>query len=398
LKFDELGINSPVLDGVDAMGFKESTPIQAQSIPVILQGKDLIACAQTGTGKTAAFLLPTIQQIDKLSKHSNIDALVIVPTRELAVQIDNQVQGLGYFANVSSLPVYGGGDGMSWDIQKKALTKGANIIVATPGRMIAHLNQEYVDLSKVTYFILDEADRMLDMGFYDDIKRIMNYLPKKRQNLMFSATMPSKIRKLAKEVLNDPEEINIAMSKPAERVVQAAFVLYDGQKPELLRHLFKARTPKSILVFLSKKNEVDRTANMISKMGVNASGIHSGIEQSKREEVLRQFVNRDLNVLVATDVMSRGIDIEGIDMVINYNVPQDAEDYIHRIGRTARASAKGLAFTFVDEDDMGKMGNIEKLIGEEVRKIKLPAHIGDGPKYNPNRPDRRKNSFGKRRK
>jgi len=399
LKFDELGIKSPVLDGVDAMGFKKSTPIQEQSIPIILQGKDLIACAQTGTGKTAAFLLPTMQQIDKLSKHSNIDALVIVPTRELAVQIDNHVQGLGYYANVSSLPVYGGGDGMSWDIQKKALIKGANIIVATPGRMIAHINQEYVNLSKVKYFILDEADRMLDMGFYDDIKRIMKYLPKKRQNLMFSATMPSKIRKLAREVLDAPEEINIAISKPVDSVVQAAFVIYDGQKPELLKHLFKAKTPISVLVFLSKKNEVDRTANMISKMGVNASGIHSGIEQSKREEVLRKFVNREVNVLVATDVMSRGIDIEGIDMVINYNVPRDAEDYIHRIGRTARASARGLAFTFVNEDDMGKMGNIEKLIGGEVRKIKLPDYIGDGPKYNPKRPDRQRNSFrNKRRK
>lgn len=383
MDFKEAGIHSPVLDGVEAMGFTKTTPIQEKAIPVILQNKDLIGCAQTGTGKTAAFLLPTLQQIDDQKTHGTIDALVIVPTRELAIQIDQQIQGLGYFVEVSSLPVYGGGDGVSWDIQKKALIKGANIIIATPGRLIAHLQQEYVDLTKVRHFILDEADRMLDMGFYDDIKLIMKTLPKKRQTLLFSATMPPKIRKLAQEVLTDPEEISIAISKPSESIVQAAFMTYDGQKLELIKHLLSAKKMDNVIVFLSKKAQVDQVARELKKLGLNAAPIHSGLEQKKREEVLQEYVNKNINVLVATDVMSRGIDIKGIDMVINYNVPQDAADYVHRIGRTGRAEANGIAFTFINEEDMYNFNNIEELIGKEVRKVNLPAHIGEGPEYNP---------------
>ena len=393
MNFKEVGIHSPVLDGVEAMGFTKATPIQEQAIPVILENKDLIACAQTGTGKTAAFLLPTMQQIMDQSDHGSIDALVIVPTRELAVQIDQQIQGLGYFVDISSLAVYGGGDGVSWDVQKKALIKGANIIIATPGRMIAHLNQEYVNLSKVTHFILDEADRMLDMGFYDDIKKIMKFLPEKRQNLLFSATMPPKIRKLAKEVLVEPEEINIAISKPSEAIVQAAFLAYDGQKLELIKHLLSAKKLDSVIVFLSKKIQVDQVTRELKKMDLNAAAIHSGLEQDKRELVLQDFVNKKINILVATDVMSRGIDIKGIDMVINYNVPQDAEDYVHRIGRTGRAEARGIAFTFVNEDDMFNFHSIEKLIEREVRKVPLPEHIGEGPEYNT---ERSRKSFGGR--
>lgn len=383
LKFKEVGIQSPVLESVEAMGYETTTPIQEQAIPIILNGKDLIACAQTGTGKTAAFLLPTIQQIQAQEDHGSIDALVIVPTRELAIQIDQQIQGLGYFVNISSLAIYGGGDGTSWDVQKKALVNGANVIIATPGRLIAHLNQEYVDLSKVKHFILDEADRMLDMGFYDDIKKIMEGLPAKRQNLMFSATMPPKMRKLAKEVLNEPEELNIAISKPSAAIVQAAFMVYDGQKLDLIKHLLKAKPLESVFVFLSKKSEVDRAAAEIKKIGINAEAIHSGLEQSRREVVLQEFINKKINVLVATDVMSRGIDIKGIDMVINYNVPGDAEDYVHRIGRTGRAEAKGIAFTFVNEEDMFKFSKIEELIEKDIRKVSLPEYIGEGPEYNP---------------
>ncbi|MBU2912412.1 DEAD/DEAH box helicase [Reichenbachiella agariperforans] len=383
LKFKEVGIQSPVLESVEAMGYETTTPIQEQAIPIILNGKDLIACAQTGTGKTAAFLLPTIQQIQAQEDHGSIDALVIVPTRELAIQIDQQIQGLGYFVNISSLAIYGGGDGTSWDVQKKALVNGANVIIATPGRLIAHLNQEYVDLSKVKHFILDEADRMLDMGFYDDIKKIMEGLPAKRQNLMFSATMPPKMRKLAKEVLNEPEELNIAISKPSAAIVQAAFMVYDGQKLDLIKHLLKAKPLESVFVFLSKKSEVDRAAAEIKKIGINAEAIHSGLEQSRREVVLQEFINKKINVLVATDVMSRGIDIKGIDMVINYNVPGDAEDYVHRIGRTGRAEAKGIAFTFVNEEDMFKFSKIEELIEKDIRKVPLPEYIGEGPEYNP---------------
>lgn len=401
MKFKEVGIHSPVLDGVDAMGFENTTPIQEKAIPIILQNKDLIACAQTGTGKTAAFLLPTMQQIHDQSDHGSIDALVVVPTRELAIQIDQQIQGLGYFVETSSLAVYGGGDGMSWDVQKKALLKGANIIIATPGRMIAHLNQEYVDLSKVKHFILDEADRMLDMGFYDDLMKIMKFIPKDCQRLMFSATMPPKIRKLAKEVLNDPEEINIAISKPSENILQGAFMIYDTQKPELIKHIFSAKKLDSVIVFLSRKSEVDKIARTINKLGISAAPIHSGLEQKKREDVLQDFINKKINVLVATDVMSRGIDIKGIDMVINYNVPGDAADYVHRIGRTGRADAKGVAFTFVNEEDMYNFSNIEELIGKEIQKVKIPEHIGEGPEYNPKAKSfkgrRNGNKQGKRR-
>ncbi|MEO9966557.1 MAG: DEAD/DEAH box helicase [Reichenbachiella sp.] len=383
MKFKEVGIHPPVLDGVDAMGFENTTPIQEKAIPIVLQNKDLIACAQTGTGKTAAFLLPTMQQINDQTDHGNIDALVVVPTRELSVQIDQQIQGLGYFVETSSLAVYGGGDGANWDVQKKALIKGANIIIATPGRLIAHINQEYVDLSKVKHFILDEADRMLDMGFYDDLMKIIKHIPKDCQRLMFSATMPPKIRKLAKEILKDPEEINIAISKPSENILQGAFMIYDGQKPDLIKHIFSAKKMDSVIVFLSRKSEVDKIAREISSLGINAAPIHSGLEQAKRESVLQDFINKKINVLVATDVMSRGIDIKEIDMVINYNVPGDPADYVHRIGRTGRADANGVAFTFVNQEDMYNFSNIETLIGKEVQKIKLPEHIGEGPAYDP---------------
>jgi len=388
-----------VLEGVEAMGYEEATPIQQLAIPEILQNKDLIACAQTGTGKTAAFLLPVMQKIHLAADHGKINTLIISPTRELAVQIDNQVQGLGYFLNIGSIPVYGGGDGSSWDTQKKALVRGADIVVATPGRLIAHIQQEYVDFSHIKHFILDEADRMLDMGFYDDIKLIMKHLPKKRQNLMFSATMPSKIRKLAKEVLVNPKEISIAVSKPAENIVQAAFLTYDGQKADLLKHLLSAKELKSVIVFSSRKSSVDQLTREFKKMGFKAESIHSGLEQTKREEVLREFINRNINVIVATDVLSRGIDIEGIDMVVNYNVPQDAEDYVHRIGRTARASANGIAFTFINEEEGYLFDKIEKLIEREVRKIKLPSHLGEGPQYTIKKPfDKRRNNFNRKKR
>ncbi len=399
MKFTEIGIENPVLEGIAAMGYEEATPIQQQAIPQILDNKDVIACAQTGTGKTAAFLLPVMQKIHKNSSDGKINTLIISPTRELAIQIDNQVQGLGYFLNIGSIPVYGGGDGSSWDTQKNALVNGADIVVATPGRLIAHLQQEYVDFSHVEHFILDEADRMLDMGFYDDIKLIMKHLPKKRQNLMFSATMPPKIRKMAKEVLTDPIEISIAISKPAENLVQAAFLTYDNQKSELLKHLLSAKKLDSVIVFSSKKISVDQLTREFKKMGIKAEAIHSGLEQSKREEVLREFINKNVNVLVATDVLSRGIDIKGIDMVVNYNVPQDAEDYVHRIGRTARAEANGVAFTFINEAEGYLFHKIEDLIEKEIRKVKLPAHLGKGPEYLDKKPfDKRKGGFARKKR
>lgn len=382
--FKEFNLESRVIEGIEAMGYDKPTPIQEQAIPLILEDRDLIACAQTGTGKTAAFLLPVIHNILANQDDShNIKALIITPTRELAVQIDQQLEGMAYFTGVSSLAVYGGGDGTSFDQEKKALTKGADIIVGTPGRLIAHLNMGYVAVGNLKHLILDEADRMLDMGFHLDINKIISYIPEKRQTLMFSATMPPKIRQLAKKILKDPEEISIAISKPAEGVLQAAFMTYDAQKVPLVKHLLSAKKVNSVLIFSSTKDNVKRLNRELQKLKFNCEAIHSDLEQQEREHLLRRFKNRDIQIVVATDVMSRGIDIDGIGLVMNYDVPSDGEDYIHRIGRTARASSTGVAFTLVNEDDMYKLNGIEKLLEKEIPKAKLPAELGEGPVYNP---------------
>ncbi len=371
------------MDGIRAMGFEKATPIQEQAIPTILSGKDIIGSAQTGTGKTAAFLLPIIQQIIGSEDHGEIKALVIVPTRELAVQIDQQMEGLSYFTGVSSIPVYGGSDGVTFANEKKALSEGADVVIGTPGRLIAHLNMKYVKVAALKYLILDEADRMLDMGFHDDIQKIISHLPEKRQNLLFSATMPPKIRELARKVLTEPEEINIAISKPAERVMQIAFVVYDNQKIPLVKHLLQAKGLNSVLVFCSTKASTKELARDLRQAKFSVEDIHSDLEQKSREEVLTKFRNRKLKILVATDILSRGIDIEDIDLVINYDVPNDGEDYIHRIGRTARAASKGVAFTFVNEKSQNQFAEIEELLGRPVDKAKNPSHIGPGPEYKP---------------
>ncbi|RED93404.1 DEAD/DEAH box helicase [Marinoscillum furvescens] len=383
MKFSELNLNPKLLEGIEAIGFENATPVQEATIPKILEAKDLIAAAQTGTGKTAAFLLPIIHKILEEPEDDNIKALIIVPTRELAVQIDQQLEGLSYYTSVSSLAVYGGGDGQSFDREKKALTEGADIIIGTPGRLIAHLNMKYVKVEKLKYLILDEADRMLDMGFNEDITKIIGYLPKERQTLLFSATMPTKIRALAKNILQDPEEINIAISKPNEKIVQAAFVVYDGQKIELVKHILKADWLRSVIVFCSTKDSAKRLTKELKKAELSVEEIHSDLDQKTREEVLSRFKSRKLTVLVATDILARGIDVEDIDIVINYDVPNDGEDYIHRIGRTARAASKGAAFTFVNEKEQSKFLVIEELLGKPVPKAKVPAHIGEGPAYNP---------------
>lgn len=366
------------------MGFENPTPIQEQAIPIILQHKDLIACAQTGTGKTAAFLLPVLNKLAKQDTQST-NTLVIVPTRELALQIDQALQGFSYFTSVSSIAIYGGSDGSAFETERRALTEGANVIIATPGRLMAHLNMGYVKLDKLEHLILDEADRMLDMGFVDDIIRITSYLPKKRQTLMFSATMPPKIRTLATKLLNNPEQINIAISRPAEGVMQGAYLVYDRQKNNLIKALLEGKEKElsSVIIFLSTKQKVKELDRDLQKAGIKAKAIHSDLEQSEREEVLRNFRSKQTQILVATDILSRGIDIEDIGLVINYDVPGDAEDYIHRIGRTARAASTGVALTFINEFDQQKFFQIESLIGAEVRKIPLPAHLGEGPAYNP---------------
>ena len=384
MTFKEFGFETELMEGLEAMGFEKPTPIQEQAIPIILKTKDIIACAQTGTGKTAAYLLPVINKIIRDHTHT-IDTLIIVPTRELAIQIDEAMQGFGYFTPVTAIAIYGGKDGTSFEQEKKALTQGANIIVATPGRLIAHLNQGYVKINDLKHLILDEADRMLDMGFSDDLNKILSFLPAKRQTLMFSATMPPKIRSLAKKILQEPEQVNISVSKPAAGIVQGAYLVYNEQKISLIKDLLKGKDISSVLIFSSTKEKVKQLEKELLQLKFNVAAIHSDLEQDQRNEVLRQFKNRKLQILVATDILSRGIDIDSIGLVVNYDVPGDAEDYIHRVGRTARAETTGVALTFINPADQSKFKRIEELIGDEIKKIPLPPHMGPGPEYNPNK-------------
>ena len=384
MRFDELDLEDEVLDGVDAMNFEEMTPVQEQTIPIILEGRDIIGCAQTGTGKTAAYTLPLLNRLLLEGNVRNVvKSVIIVPTRELAQQIDQQFQGFAYFMPVSTAVVYGGGDGKDWDVQRRGLQMGADVVIATPGRLISHLLNSRVDLSHVECLILDEADRMLDMGFFDDIMQIVSYMPKSRQTIMFSATLPPKIRQLAKQILHDPAEVNIAISKPNEAIEQGAYICYEGQKPEIIRTIFSQPVDTKVIVFSSSKQKVKELVYTFKRMKINAAAMHSDLDQEKREQVMLDFKNGKIALLVATDIVARGIDIEDIGMVINYDVPHDPEDYIHRIGRTARASATGRAVTFVNEEEQGKFHRIEEFIEREVPKLPLPEQVGEGPKYNP---------------
>jgi ATP-dependent RNA helicase RhlE len=383
LNFKEFGLDESLLEGIDASGYETATPVQEQVIPLILAGKDIIASAQTGTGKTAAFLLPIIHRLLASRIEDQVNALVIVPTRELAVQIAQNLEGLSYFTPISSIAVYGGGDGSSFSNEKQALSKGADIVICTPGRMIAHLNMGYVKLKGLHYLVLDEADRMLDMGFYDDIMKIISYLPPKRQNLLFSATMPGKIRELARKILHEPAEINISISKPPAKIVQNAFIVYEAQKIPLVKWLLKSTDFKSILIFCSKKHNVKQLTMELKRSRFNVKEIHSDLDQQGREDVLLEFKSRRLQILVATDILSRGIDIDNIDLVINYDVPNDGEDYIHRIGRTARAETDGMAYTFISEKEQNKFRVIEELLGSPVNKMPVPEQFGPSPEYNP---------------
>jgi superfamily II DNA/RNA helicase len=366
------------------MGYDKPTPIQAQAIPLIMQKHDLIACAQTGTGKTAAYLLPILNNIIH-SDHRHLNTLIIAPTRELVQQIDQQMEGFAYFTGVSSIPIYGGGDGSVWDQQKKALEAGVDVMIATPGRLIAQLASGVIDLKHVQHLVLDEADRMLDMGFYDDIIRIIKLLPPKRQTLLFSATMPQRIRSLANQILKEPREVNIAISKPAEGIVQEAYLVRDDSKEKLLTKLLKESDYSSVLIFASTKEKVKHLGRTLPRIGVVSKAIHSDLEQNEREDILREFKNKQLKFLIGTDVLSRGIDVEGIGLVLNYDVPPDPEDYIHRIGRTARAESTGHAITFINEQDQRRFHQIEKLIGREVTKVSLPSEIGGSFEYSPER-------------
>ena len=366
------------------MGYATATPVQEQVIIPILQGKDIIASAQTGTGKTAAFLLPIMNKIITEPHDDHlINALIIVPTRELAVQIAQSMEGLSYFTSISSIAVYGGGDGTSFVTEKKALSSGVDVVICTPGRMIAHLNMGYVKMQALKYLILDEADRMLDMGFHDDIMKIISFLPKKRQNLLFSATMPMKMREMARKILHHPVEINIDVSKPPEQIVQEAFVVYEPQKIPLVKDVLRRKDFQSVIIFCSKKQNVKQLSSELKRANFSIEEIHSDLDQAKREQVLLDFRNKKLKILVATDILSRGIDIEDIDLVINYDVPHDGEDYIHRIGRTARAESEGTAYTFISEKEQQKFAQIEELLGHPVSKATVPQQFGPTPAYNP---------------
>ena len=383
MKFTEFGFQEQLMEGIEASNYETATPIQEQAIPHILAGKDVLAFAQTGTGKTAAFLLPLINKVLVSGGVAGVQAMIIVPTRELAIQIEQHLEGLSYFTNLSSIAIYGGGDGNSFIQEKKALTMGADIIVCTPGKMMAHIKMGYVKLQSLQYLVLDEADRMLDMGFFEDIMFIINHLPKERQNLLFSATMPDKIKLLAKRILHEPVEISIAMSKPPEKIVQRAYMVYDEQKIPLIQYLLREKKYRAVLIFCSSKQNVKQLTKDLRKAGIGAGEIHSDLDQDFRENVLMKYKSGRLPVLVATDILSRGIDIDNIDLIINFDVPHDGEDYVHRIGRTARAEAEGSAFTLVNTKDQRKFGAIEKLIGKEVQKLAVPEHLGKQPTYNP---------------
>ena len=378
--FDELPLADEVLDALWDMHFDKCTPVQEHTIPVILEGKDVISCAQTGTGKTAAFILPLLTNL-LYDDHdpSKLNAIIMAPTRELAQQIDQQMEGFGFYVPFSSVAIYGGNDGQAWGTQSNGLQKGADIVIATPGRLLSLMNIYDIDFSGVKYFILDEADRMLDMGFYDDIMAVVNRLPKDRQTIMFSATMPLNIRKMAKAIMNNPAEVQIAVSRPPETIKQQAIDIFDPQKIEYLKILLKERDLKKVIIFVGKKQRVKELARALRAIHIDARAMHSDLEQKERDEVMLDFRNGKVDVLVATDIVSRGIDVDDIPLVINYDVPRDAEDYVHRIGRTARAENKGEAITLVSPEDKHFFNKIERFLQKNIDRISLPTSLGVAP-------------------
>lgn len=376
MQFEDLSLSDEVLDALYDMHFSECTPIQEQAIPLVLEGRDLIACAQTGTGKTAAYLLPVISKLYTENAPTDaINCVVMAPTRELAQQIDRQMEGFSYFLPISSVAVYGGTDGKTFGQQQRGLKMGADVVIATPGRLLAHLQMGYVDLSKVSFFVLDEADRMLDMGFYDDIMQVVKHLPAERQTLMFSATMPDKIQRLAKNILRNPAEIKLAVSKPGENIDQSVFIINESLKTPVLRHLFQTGPNKRVIVFASSKLKVKDLTRELRRARYNVAEIHSDLEQADRDRVMLDFRAGRVDILVATDIVARGIDIDDITMVVNYDVPHEAEDYVHRVGRTARAGAEGRAVTFVGPRERRKFADIERFLEIRVKRGEIPEEL-----------------------
>ena len=397
MKFEELELNNNVLDALYDMRFDTCTPVQEKCIPEILKGRDVLGVAQTGTGKTAAYLLPIMSKIDSGNYPEDaINCLIMSPTRELAQQIDQAMQGFGYYLQgVSSVAVYGGNDGNRYDQELKSLRMGADVVIATPGRFISHMSLGNVDLSKVSFFVLDEADRMLDMGFSEDIMTIAKGLPKTCQTIMFSATMPDKINELARTLLKNPVEVKLAVSKPAEKIKQTAYVCHETQKLGIIKNIFKQGDLKRVIIFCGAKQKVKQVSQALQRMKINCSEMHSDLDQAQRDEVMFQFKSGQIDVLVATDILSRGIDIDDIAMVINYDVPHDAEDYVHRIGRTARADRDGAAITLVSKDDIYYFQQIEKFLEKEVEKVELPEELGEAPDYTADGKPQRKRSSAK---
>lgn len=381
--FDELALSDEVLDALWDMHFDECTPVQEKTIPVILDGHDVISCAQTGTGKTAAYILPLLTNLAFDNHDPNkLNAIIMAPTRELAQQIDQQMEGFGYYVPFSSIPIYGGKDNGAWGTQVTGLQKGADIVIATPGRLLSQMNIYDIDFSGVKYFILDEADRMLDMGFYDDIMTIVRQLPKDRQTIMFSATMPENIRRMAKAIMRNPVEVQIAVSRPPETIRQMHARLYEAQKPGFVQLALQGRDLKKVIIFAGKKQRVKELARTLRMLKIDARAMHSDLEQHERDQVMLDFRNAKIDVLVATDVVARGIDVTDVPLVINYDVPHDPEDYIHRIGRTARAENSGEAITLVTPEDARYWGRIEKFLKKEIERVSIPTALGDAPPEN----------------
>ncbi len=397
--FTDFEFEDEILDALDAMRFEKCTPIQAQTIQPLLDGRDLIGVAQTGTGKTAAYLLPVLNKLCSGDYPEDaINCVIMAPTRELAQQIDRQLEGFTYFMPVSGVAVYGGNDGQRYEQELRGMARGADIIVATPGRLISHINLGNIDLSRVSFFILDEADRMLDMGFYNDIMTIAKQLPEKRQTTLFSATMPEEIRKLASNILKNPVQITLSLAKPADGITQQAYICHEAQKNTILKSLFHGWKPERVILFTSRKNKVRDISIALKKMSLNIGEMHSNLSQSERDDIMYRFKSRQIDILVATDILSRGIDIDDIRLVINYDVPRDCDDYIHRVGRTARAGNEGRAITFVSVEDQIFFKRIEDFIGQNIERLPLPSDAGDAPEYNPQKKvEKKKNGHNKKR-
>ena len=400
MRFEELDLSDNVLDALYDMRFEECTPVQEKCIPEILNGRDVLGVAQTGTGKTAAYLLPILSKLDDGGYPNNaVNCVIMSPTRELAQQIDQAMQGFAYYTpGVSSVAVYGGNDGNRYDQELKSMKSGVDVVIATPGRLISHISLGNVDLSKVSFFVLDEADRMLDMGFSDDIMKIASQLPKTCQTIMFSATMPKDIEKLAQSLLKDPVEVKLAVSKPAEKIQQSAYICYETQKLKIIEDIFKAGDLKRVIIFSGSKQKVKHINQALTRLHINSGEMHSDLDQAERDDMMFKFKSGQIDVLVATDILARGIDIDDIAMVINYDVPHDAEDYVHRIGRTARADRDGVAITLVNEDDMYAFHQIEKFLDKDIKKNPLPEGCGEGPEYTISKRNGKTSAKSRRRK